>query len=387
MTAPTAAPTHAAPAKNGKQAQVITRPFVAGTRRVDNPDYDQTKTLTTSTQDLPTYEISPNGFLRGLFVLVEGVTAGNAAAAAFTADAPFNILDTITLSDTNNKPIFGPMNGHDWYEILKFGGYHNLSDAKESPVFSATTGTGATGGSFTFAMWLPIELVSRDGLGSLPNKSSSATFNVSMRLAALNQIYSTAPTAAPSVRVRVQSVGWMDPNAADMRGNPVAQNPPAVQTTQYWSKQTYSLNSGQFSQRLQGIDSLVRNLIFVLLDTNNSRTQGDADFPDPFVMQYETSQPINRIRNVWRHMIGTRYGYSAAVETAGGRDYGVYPETYAEDFSNAPGAETRLGYLPVSSATTLNVSGTLGGTGSHTLVVLVNKVVPAGGNPMALTGR
>jgi hypothetical protein len=151
-------------------------------------------------------------------------------------------------------------------------------------------------------------------------------------------------------------------------------------------KQTYTLNNGFFSQRLGGIDSLVRNLVFQL-DNAGVRSTADTDFPDPFTFQYETALPVQRIKNVWRHMIGEDFGYVAAVDTAGGRDSGIYPLPYNKDFGLKPGAETRMGYLPVSSATTLNVSGTLGSTGSNkTLTVLVNKVVPANGDPMTLTG-
>jgi hypothetical protein len=171
-----------------------------------------------------------------------------------------------------------------------------------------------------------------------------------------------------------------------MKGNPVNQNPPGVQTTQYWAKQTYPLNNGFVSFRLGGIDSLVRNLVFIL-DNAGVRTTADTDWPDPFSFGYETSQPVQRIKNVWRHMIGEDFGYIAAVDTAGGRDSGVYPLPYNKDFGLKPGAETRMGYLPVSSATTLNVSGTMGSAGStKTLTVLVNKVVPANGDPMVLTG-
>lgn len=384
MTAP--APAKSGAAKNGKE-KVVMRPFVAGTRRGDKATYDKTVTLLASTQDLTTYECDPNGFLGGAYILVEATTAGNAAATAFKEDGPFSVIDSITFSDTNNRPIIGPIGGHDLYLLLKYGGYSFSDDAKQSPVYSVTTGAGATGGSFTFVLQLPIEVSHRDGLGALPNKSSSATFDVSIRLAPSTSVYSTAPTALPSVRTRIQQFGWMDPNAADMRGNAVSQNPPAVQTTQYWSKQTYTLSAGALHQRLIGIDGLVRNLLFNLRDSNASRATGDANFPDRFELQYETAVPVSRIKTIWRHMIGQNFGYNGTVETAGGRDYGVYPETYCQDFSHKPGYETRLGYLPFSSATTANISGTIGGAGVHTLSVLVNKVIPAGGDPMGLTGR
>lgn len=377
-----------APVKQGQQSnkQALRRPFVAGTREVDKATYDETKALNASTQDLRTYECDPNGFLGGAYLLVTGVGATGTANIVVNANAPFSVIDQITFNDTNNKPIVGPMTGWDLYVCNKYGGYAFSDDPKESPIYSApVTGSGTAAGSFTFILRVPIEIVHRDALGSLPNKSSSATFDISIRLAALATVFG-APATANTVRVRIQQYGWMDPNGADMKGNPVNQNPPGVQTTQYWAKQTYTLASGYFSQRLQGIDSLVRNLVFVLED-DGSRVTGDDDFPDPFTFQYETSLPVQRIKDVWRHKIGEDFGYKNAVNTAGGRDYGVYPLPYNKDFGLKPGAETRLGYLPVSSATTLNMSGTLGGSGTKVMTVLVNKVVPANGDPMVLTGR
>lgn len=371
---------------NGQAPAQTMRPFVAGSRRVDEPIYDVTASLTSSSVDLPSLEVDPNGYLTGLWVLVEATTAGNAATVAFAADSPFNVLDLVNFQDTNSQPMVGPMNGYDLYLIDKYGGYAFQNDPKASPIYSTTPGSGATGGSFVFALYIPAELVRRDAMGALPNKSASSTFSLSLRLAPSATVYTTPPTNAASVRVRVLLEGWQDPNVADIRGNPVAQDPPGVQTTQYWHKQTYVLASGALNQRLQGIDSLVRNIIFVARDENGARAQGDTEFPDPFVLQYETAQVVNRYRNLWRHFIARDYGYSAAAEAANGRDNGVYPLPFCIDFTNQPGAETRYSYLPVSSATNLVISGTIGGAGANQYHVLVNKVVPAGGNPLVLTG-
>lgn len=360
------------------------RPFITGTRTLDKQTYDETKTLTTGTQRLPTYELDTDGFTAGLYVLVECTTATNVASAAFAEDGPFNVIDSVTFADTSNNPIMGPMSGFDLYIATKHGGYSFSDDAKQSPVYSATTGTGATGGSFTFVLQVPIEIVHRDALGALLNKSASAVFKLDLTLAAEATVYTTEPTNAGSVRVRIQQFGWMDPNATDLKGNPVAQQPPALNTVQYWDKQTYTLNAGSIAQRLQTFDGMVRNIIFVLETSAGART--DDDFPDPFLMQYETSQPIQRVRKIWQHMIGQHFGYTATVDTAGGRDKGVYPETYCRDFGLKPGAESRFGYLPVSAATAMRVQGTIGGSGSHTLTALINYVVPAGGDVRALAG-
>jgi hypothetical protein len=373
-------------AQQGQAAPAVMRPFVAGTRRIDEPIYDSSLVFSASAADFPSLEVDPNGFLAGLWILVTCVTAGNAAAVAFQPDGPFNALDLVNFQDTNSQPLVGPMTGYDLMLVDKYGGYHFQGDPKASPVYSVTTGAGGTGGSFTFVLWVPAELVRRDALGSLPNKSASSTFSLNLRLAPSATVYSTAPTNFGTVRVRVLLEGWQDPNVADIRGNAVTPNPPGVQTTQYWHKQNYTLASGSLNQRLLGIDSLVRNLIFVARDENNARAQGDVEFPDPFTLLYETSQIVNRGRTFWQHFIATHYGYTAAAEAANGRDNGVYPLPYCLDFGLKVGAETRLGYLPVSSATNLVISGTIGGAGANNYGVLVNKVVPAGGDPLQLTG-
>lgn len=370
---------------NAQQA-IPLRPFITGTKRRDQPTYDVTQTLTTGQQKLATYNLFPDGFTAAMYLMVTGTTASNAATVVFNQDAPFNVIASIIFSDTGSNQIIGSMTGHDLYECIKFGGYSFSDDAKTSPVYSATAGVGAgLGGSFTFCLRLPIEIVHRDAFGAVPNKSASATFKLDITLAASTDVYTTAPTSQPSVRVQIQQVGYMDPNPTDSKGNPSAQAPPAVNTLQYWVKQDLAVNPGTITnQKLNTYNGYLRNLVFQLRDSTGSRQQGDADFPTTFQMIYETVTPIMRLKNVWQHMIGENFGYNAAVETAGGRDYGIYPEWYNQDFGQKPGYENRFGYLPVSDSTNLAVSGTIGGSGSHTLTVFTNYVVPSG-DPRQMT--
>jgi hypothetical protein len=387
MTAPTGTPTKK-PAQQGK-TPVLQRAFLAGTRRVDKSTYDVTKQMTTSTQQYPPYEVDPNGYYRGAYLLVEAVVPStNSAAVTVTANAPSNILDVVQFNDQDNRPILGPWTGFDLEMAVKYGGYSFVDDMRQNPGVFVTPvlGAGATGGNTSFVLWLPVEMVPRTGLGSLANKNANAVYTIQVTLAASTSVYGVAPTALPNVRLRIQDVGYMEANATDSRGNPVNAVPPGLNTLQYWSKQTYTLTAGAVSFRLQGLDSFIRNFIFILTDASNSRTQGDLDFPDPFTLQYEQVQPINRIRGIWRHMIGQHFGYNGTIDLAGGRNSGVYPEWYTQDFGHKPGWETGLSYLPVSAATPVNLSGTITGSGLHTLTVLANKIVPAGGNPLVLTG-
>lgn len=363
--------------KRGDAPAVAPRAFRVGVQNHEEINFDETRTTTASTLDLPVLNVPPAGFLRGVYLIVQGTTAANAAAVTFAADGPFSCIDTITFEDVNSAPIIGPLTGWDVAMLHKYGGYMFNDDPRASAAFSAITGAGGTGGSFSFILRLPLELVDRDALGPLPNKSGTAMFKVRTRLAATATIYGVAPTSAPSVRVRMVQTDWWDPDQTDLKGRPLAQNPPAVQTTQYWSKATYTLNSGAIRPQMERVGYLIRNLLFELRDNAGSRTVGETDWPDPLTIQFEANVLFTRPKILWQNLTGQRYGYTGTIDTAGGRDSGVFVEPYCHDFSHKPGWETRRGYLPTSSASRLELQGTIGGAGAHTLSVLTNDVAPA----------
>lgn len=371
-------------AKNGAPP-VAVRAFRIGVQSHDEINYDDTRATTASTQDLPVLNVPPAGFLRHLYLDMVGTTAGNSAATTFAANGPWNAIDSVTLEDVNSAPIVGPLNGYDLYLVNKYGGYTFSDDPKSQPTYSATTGAGATGGSFGFILRIPIEIVNRDALGALPNKSGTSMFKVRIRLAATATIYGVAPTNAPSVRTRIQQVSWWDPDETDLKGRPQAQNPPGVQTTSYWTKSVLTVNAGAIRQPLERVGYLIRTLIFILQDGSLSRTVGETDFPDPLTIQFEANILITRLKRVWQHMISQNYGYTAAIDTAEGRDSGVFVEPFNLDFGLKPGADTRRGYLPTSSAARLEVQGSIGGSGAHTLTVITNDVAPGNGDDAQIT--
>lgn len=374
-------------AKNGDKRQAAPpRPFRIGTASHEEINYDETVTLNASTQDLRVLEIPPAGFLRGVYLIVSATSATNIADVALTDNnAPFSAIDSITFEDTNSKPIVGPFNGYDLYLVNKYGGYFNSSDPKQSTQFAADTGTGGTI-TFQFILRIPVELVARDALGALPNKSGTNKFKVRIRAASEAAVYSTPPTNDVSMRIRMVQEDWWEPNAVDLKGRPLAQNPPAVQTTQYWTKGTYSQGSGdQRIQIQQGLGYLIRNMLFINYpDSSVARTSTtDGNFPDPATLQFEANNMFDRPAILWRDLIARQYAYNAAVETAGGRDYSVYPLPFMLDFGLAPGAETRRGYLPTSDASRMEFRGSFGA--ATTFTTLVNYVAPANGDDATIT--
>src|SRR3954451_8349233 len=114
MTAPASAP-----AKGGDKKPVPLRPFKIGAQQTDDEVYDSTLTTNASTQRFPLYNVPSTAFLNDIYMLVEAVTAGNSATVAFKADGPFNILDTVKFTDTNNAEIITPITGWELYVINK----------------------------------------------------------------------------------------------------------------------------------------------------------------------------------------------------------------------------------------------------------------------------
>lgn len=397
MTAPAQAPTNKGA---GDKKAVALRPFRVGVQVIDDEPYDVTVTLNAGTQNLtPQYEVPSTGYLNDVYILVENIVTSSTATATSTstgvgvlaADGPYCVIDNLTFTDTNNAEIIGPIGGWDLYVINKWGGYCFQDDPEaNTDLFTSTTNATASSsaaGSFSFMLRIPVELVPRDSLGSLPNKSSSTPFKVKVAVAAVSSVYANSATVGGACRFRMTPVSYWEPTATDGSGNPVANQPPGVNTTQYWNKTDYTVNAGSASVLLtNSVGFPVRNLVFCLRDSNQSRAQGESDWPDPFKLQLQSNILIDRIKKVWKKRITQDYGYGATGDAANGKDNGVYAETYCKDFGPKPGWETRRGYLRTSDGMRLQVKGTIGGTGVHNLTVYTNYVgVGAGTNLAQIT--
>lgn len=364
---------------NAKAAPVMPRSFICGSRKNDKTDYDSGNVvLTTAEQRLNANQIAPSGYLRGVYLVVENTSVNTTVTTvAYQEDGPWNVLSVIRFLDTNSRPFIGTLTGYDVMLLNKYGGYTFQGDPEMSATFSATSGTALTAGTFAFVLYLPLEMVMRNALGSQLNKSGAAQFTLEMFAAGTGTVFSTAPATSSTLRVRTTLMSWLDPEDTDARGNPVQQDPPYLNTTQRWEKQSgLPISAGERTLRFSGIDGLVRMLIFVARRNASTRANGETDWPDPVSLKYEESFLIqSRIRLLYRFLIGINFGYNAANEAAGGRDAGVFPVwEFMQDFERKPGGELTRTYLPMSSASNLEMSGTWGS--AVNLDVLVNKVVP-----------
>lgn len=389
MATATAQP-QAAPkaAKDGKAAPPVLRPFFPGTLDLETHTWVKTGTLTTQQIPLDTYYPKTNGFLADLWVEMTAVAATNAATVAFREDFPFSAMAVFTLSDTGGQPILGPMSGWELMVFVKNGGFSFSDDPRDSQTYSAVTGAGATGGSFSWMLQVPIQFVRREPLGVLPNTNSNNSYAVDITLSTIAQVYSTAPTNAPTYTVKIFQDSYRQSSGKDAQKNATVTTPPGLGAVLYLRRNTMDLSAGTVDEELSQQEGSYRALHFVLRDSTGSRTQGDADWLDPCQIYFNNDVPYDRTKNYWIRRMERDYGYVATVNTANGRDYGHFVLPFITDGGELKaGSEARYKYLSVSAADTLGIRGSVGGSGTHKLTTMFDFVRPPGGNIKGLTAR
>jgi hypothetical protein len=356
-----------------KPAPVVVRNrFINASAEHTEPAFDS-GAVAAGTQ-LNNIEVPAYGYLASLLLQVDVTSAGNTATVALREDGPFNIVSSIGLSDVNGANIIGPFTGWDLAMANKYGGYSFSGDPTVSPSYAQSAiGAGATAGTQSFLLRIPVQINPRDAYGALPNMNAASTFKLNISLATLAQAFATPPNGTVTVRCRVTLEAWMLPAGADAFGNPNEQAPPGVGSYQRWVKNTFTVNNGANTFRLPNVGNLIRNLVFVFRNATPARN--DTTFMDPLQLSVDGVTVLLHARAIQKHYMQERYGYTGtAVDT------GVYAFPYCQELDGKPGFETRELYMRTNQATRLELTGTTSAAG--TLDVLTNDVIPVG-NPVA----
>jgi hypothetical protein len=360
----------AQPAATAAAPAIMRAPFVFGAReKVEPAAPDVNVTQTTAAQQLGPFPIAAGGFMRHLLLLVTVTTAGNAATVAFKEDAPWSLFDEVTLLDVNGNPIFGPVSGFDCYLANLFGGYSNAGDPSQSAIYSTTAGAGATGGSFTFLLRIPLEIVMREGLGCLPNENSAAAYQFRLTLAASTNVYSTAPTTLGTVNVKSYVESWTVPPPVTVTGRPQDDQPLGLGTLSMWSKSVYNLAAGSQTIRFTRMGNWLRNIVLIFRDTTPVRS---ATVPGTSLrMMWDQYELLNVDPRVLRHWTSERFRFTSAQLPTG-----VYALDFTREMDGQPGQELHALWLPTTQATRMELQIVAGAAG--TVSMLVNDVIPVG---------
>lgn len=347
-------------------------------------------TLNTTVQAITPQQIPAAGFLRWLNITVSCVASGNVAVVAFQNDAPFNALQQIQLLTASGDTLISVIDGFSLYVINK---YFCLSTGKWDPVsdpnYSVTTGSGGTGGSFTFQIRVPVEIDSRDALGALANMAANQSFLLQMSLNTLSGIYSTAPTAAPAVSLVGVMEYWSAPAASNQNGDTQALFPVGNGSANLIQTQTPSINaSTQQNIQMLNVGNVVRAKAFILRNSSGVRT--DADWPNVANFYVNNDPWFYKTKANWKTHMARAYnitgGFSAtpALNTL---DNGVYVmadfiDDGASGAFTAQASSDRNAWLVTNSATAFNFEAVNWGASASSLLILDNIIRPS--SPQAL---
>jgi hypothetical protein len=339
----------------------------------------------TAAQQFPIYNISPTGWIRGVWCdFTMAVTGQSTNSVTFHNDNPWSVINKVTLRDLGQQAVIGPIGGYDWLTLNKFGAYQAIGDPRADVTYTAVTGTGSTAGSFTFSLYLPFEIVKRDALGVAQNKSKPG-WTIELWMDSQANTYNQVPSVEGTLTVAFYPVSYTDPIASAPNGRMFSETPPLPGTLQYWrSENEVQPASSSEYDLVNGVGFPIRNIIYKCVDTSaGTRAAGDSDFPSPFQLQYGNVVLFSKSKTRWQSEMGRDFLWtSTSADTAQGRENGVYPVWFTKDFSLTPGAELRYRYLDTETNTLVRASGTFGA--ACTLYVLTNWVSPTTKNYYSL---
>lgn len=385
--------------KPGQQAQAAAppQPFSVGVFETTTPDIDVTLAQSAAIQKLGTFKLSPNGWLSGVYCLFEMTVSANVTNnVSFNKDTPFSLINKVTFRDIGNREIFGPLTGYEWFTVNKWGGYFGGADGADprnpGGAFTAITGTGATAGTFSFVLWLPLEIVHRDTLGEIENKSSSSAYTLEIYVDSQANTYNQVPSVFGSIRLRANLDGYTEPEAADSYGRPLSANPPANGSVQYWTSETFlTPSSGTTKYNIQnGIGYSFRNIDVVSYDNGNGTraTAGlvGGEMPDPWTLTFGKVQLLQVPLRMYLDKMSKWFELEAVGPDAYlSPENGVLAIPFTRDFINTVGDELRNRYLVTKAGNVLQWFGAP--TAQLSVHFLVNYVIPPGNDPARLRSR
>lgn len=374
-------PMSATPAASSASAIPFTRGSSIATMQ------DANKTYVAGATDQ--IQLQTNAFMQYVILDWVMVTSGNSAAVAFAADGPFNLILKIQLDDPAGQSIITPITGYQLFLLNKYLPDSGCRfDPQLDPNYTAVTGSGATGGSFSFRLLLPVEHRSRDALGAVNNSAGNQRYLVTLSIASTftgtANMYSTAPTTGGTLTMQASQWYWTSPpnSITTTQGSvPIVQTPTGLGTVGFIRYERHNEISGGGSPQIQmnNVGDYISTMIMDLRNSSNAREA--TDWPSPWTWWVNDFQLHQLFLNVFQRRMARAYGYTAAIGSAGGLDTGVFilpglNDTMFDKMENFAPANQ---YLATDATTKLQIRGATWGSGASYLEVLTRLIRPVSG--------
>jgi hypothetical protein len=382
MNKPKSAGAPQAPAKTAqKPAQTIKFPIASRRKYSLGPTPNAVNMSTTGALvNLGPIEIPATGFLRYLDVTVVATAVSNAATVVFAADAPFNALQYITLTNAAGDTIIVPVDGYALAMMKKYGALSEdppWSDPRSSRWFSTTAGVGSgAGGSFGMRLRIPLEIDPESAFGSVPSMASNKSLQLGVQVAPTSAVYTTAPTNPPSVTITLYQAFWAQPKPTNGRGAPQATVPVGNNSVMMWRVDTPTVAPGDKLIKINNIGNVLRLILLIYRTASGARTS--ADIPALHTWFLNNDQQFYLPDTTWQDDMSAAYGYTgASADTAGGLDTGVRAFHYliASD-GRVRSSSAREQFLPTLDTTLMQYRGTSFGANISQLQIYTCEIKP-----------
>lgn len=382
---PIGAPVAKTQAPAGKQQvasaakKVATIPFTRASRRKSQLSFTTNPVALSATGQiqLGPIQIPAAGFLRYIELTVTATTTGNAASPALNADGPFNVIAYISVTNAAGDTMIVPLTG---YQLMLMNKWGALS---EDPPFCdprltgySFTATGGSGGSFSFTLRIPFELDAHDAFCAVPNLAANKSYQIQLILATEGTVYSTNPTAAPTVAITGLAEFWTQPNPTNGVGTPQEVAPLGAGSVGLWRLQTIPVTQGDKIMQLTNVGNVIRTFIATLRTAAGARD--GADLPTTWQIILNNDTLFYLPDAVWFGDMQSSSGYTGAtLDAAGGGDTGVRVWHYPLEQNGRIRCDgPRDQYLPTLDSTLLQLRATSFGANAATLEVITNEIKP-----------
>ena len=223
------------------------------------------------------------GYLRFMEMEITGTATSNAATVAFQGDAPGNALQFIEFLPPSGDPPIVPHNGYQLMLWNKYGAFSQstpLCDPRRDRSYFATAGSGGTGGSFRIRIRLPFEIDPTSGFCSITNSAANKSYLLNITVATSAQLYSVAPTNAPTVRV----IGWMyywdEPQSQTRQGTQQTPGPIGLGSFSQLRLDQAPVTAGDKYLKVNNAGPVLRSIGFIMRASNGTRASvSAADIP------------------------------------------------------------------------------------------------------------
>lgn len=362
----------------------------ATTYRTSQADTTSGISVTAAQQNIE-FTLQGSGYIYGLDLDVQVVTAGNAAVTAYQEDAPWSALASIVFKDVQGELV--NLDGFSLRLANLYCGYKwNREDSAptttvaaavagsqgslDTGIYQQLSGNGATGGSFRFHLWVPVATNMRDVIGLLGNQDRAMRYQVRDDFAPSASIYSTAPTNAGAITIRRTYHSFAVPGDTNANGAKQQRVPDKFGVLHYTTMNrnvAAPAGGSTVNHPLARLGNTIRTIILVLR-SNGSRATAETNKPTLITFKIGDVPIFSETPDHRRRLMYDRFGFDAPS--------GVYVYDAISDFGISAGAELGEDYWwtngLVNAQFEIAYPSGFGSTNNSLTVITDDLQVPAG---------